>query len=120
MAPNQKAHNRRYICHARAHGGQHELRGEIRAGKFGGLQVISGGDFFQLPPVVVDDEEGKAMSPSLVDWAFESGTWTKEKAVSAALLTRVFRQSTPRRVRSSTRRTSTSAVSLVQTKRMWP
>ncbi len=60
---------------------------------FGGLQVITGGDFFQLPPVVVDDEEGKAMSPSLVEWAFESGTWTKEKAVSAALLTRVFRQS---------------------------
>ena len=26
----------------------------------------------------------------MVEWAFESGTWTKEKAVSAALLTRVF------------------------------
>ena len=68
------------------------LRGN-RSTSFGGLQVISGGDFFQLPPVVEDDEEGKAMPPSLVEWAFESGTWAKEKAVSAALLTRVFRQS---------------------------
>ena len=68
------------------------LRGN-RSTSFGGLQVISGGDFFQLPPVVEDDEKGKAMSPSSVEWAFESGTWAKEKAVSAALLTRVFRQS---------------------------
>ena len=52
---------------------------------FGGIQVIFSGDFFQLPPVVKNEEREKAC------YAFLSDSWKKAKPISC-YLTEQYRQ----------------------------
>jgi len=55
---------------------------------FGGMQIIISGDFFQLPPVIVDKE--KRTTP--YEFAFDTPSWWDLKLVNVELKT-VFRQS---------------------------
>jgi ATP-dependent DNA helicase PIF1 len=56
----------------------------------GGLQVIFVGDFYQLPPVVKADEEGRREIP----FVFESPVW-KESLGKIITLTQIVRQADP-------------------------
>jgi ATP-dependent DNA helicase PIF1 len=55
---------------------------------FGGIQVIFSGDFYQLPPVGIQDE------PDTSRFCFESEDWSSTFQTSIAL-TQIFRQNDP-------------------------
>lgn len=60
---------------------------------FGGLQVILVGDFFQLPPVIKQDEEDKSKPPPR-QFAFECDLWYK-LGLQPVVLKQVMRQADP-------------------------
>ena len=62
------------------------------AAPFGGTQVITTGDFLQLPPVRTSDKEAH-------DWAFTSGAWERAE-FRTILLEEVKRQDEPEFVRA--------------------
>jgi ATP-dependent DNA helicase PIF1 len=60
---------------------------------FGGIQVLMFGDFYQLPPVI-KDEELKAQDNPNAHFAFQAESWS-EIVMKVHTLTHIYRQSDP-------------------------